>query len=259
MAQIHIPVKKGLFRYENEYKCARYSVAAYVTIKSSKNGLRNCLIIRFILMIYDKCWRSHLPLSRGAVGGVIMADQKLELLRMLKGKSVKRYHFSLQEDGNKEVTSLTNSAVRKPIHLKRVGADLILSYTQVKDKKKRTTRTFKSEVKTSGSNVAIIVKDLVTNRVISKNSFPSPTPHDHPGDTGFETLQQCIQDFRCKHGGELQCEANRTCKTQFAALTCCLNNGNCFSVHLVFHPNSLRCQILSNVPQLEGLVLSQAP
>jgi hypothetical protein len=210
------------------------------------------------MMIYDKYRRSHLPLFRDAVGGVIMADQKQELLRTLKGKNIKRYHFSLQEDENKVVASLTNSVVRKPIHLKR-ASDLILSYTQVKDKKKRTTRIFKSEVKTSGSNVTIIVRDLISNRVISKYSFPSPTPHDHPGDTGFETLQQCIQDFRCKHGGELQCEANRTCKTQFAALTCCLNNGNCFSVHLVFHPNSLRCQILSNVPQLEGLVLSQAP
>jgi hypothetical protein len=174
---------------------------------------------------------------------------------MLKGRYVKGYHFSLQEDENKVVASLTNSAVRKPIDLNRSGADLILGYTQVKDKKKRTTRTFKSEVKTDGSSVAIIVRDLATNRVISKDSFPSPIRHDHPGDTGFETLEQCIQDFRCKHGGELQCEANRTCKTQFAALTCCLNNGNCFSVHLVFPPNSLRCQILSNVLPLEGLVL----
>ena len=182
-----------------------------------------------------------------------MADQKQELLRVLKGKNVKGYHFSLQEDENKVVALLINSAVRKPIDLNRVGADLILGYTQVKDKKKRTTRTFKSEVKTNGSSVAIIVRDLVTNRVISKNSFPLPTPHDG---TVFETLEQCMQDFRCKHGGELQCEANRTCKTQFTALTCCLNNGNCFSVHLVFHPNSLLCQILSNVPPLEGLVLS---
>lgn len=184
-----------------------------------------------------------------------MADQKQELLRTLKGKNIKGYHFSLQEDENKVVASLTNSAVRKPIDLNKAGAGLILSYTQVTDKKKRTTRRFKSEVETKGFNVVIIVRDLVTNRVISKNSFPSPTSHD---DTGFETLEQCIQDFRCKHGGELQCEANRTCKPQFAALICCLNNGNCFSVHLVFHPNSLRCQILSNVPPLEGLVLSRA-
>ena len=186
-----------------------------------------------------------------------MVDQKQELSRALKVKNVKGYHFSLQEDENKIIASLTNSAVRKPINLNKAGTDLILSYSQVKDKKKRTTRAFKSQVKTDGSSVAIIVRDLVTNRVISKNPFPSPTPHDHDGDTGFETLEQCIQDFRCKHGGELQCEANRTCKTQFAALICCLNNGNCFSVHLVFHPNTLRCQILSNVPQLEGLVLAR--
>ena len=183
-----------------------------------------------------------------------MADQKKEILRMLKGKNLKGYNFSLQEDESKVVTSLTNSAVRKPIDLNKAGPDLVLSYTQVKDKKKKTTRTFKSEVKTDGSNVAIIVRDLVTNRVISKNSFPPPTSHN---DTGFETLEQCIQDFRCKHGGELQCEANRTCKDQYAALICCLKNGNCFSVHLVFHPNTLRCQILSNVPPLEGLVLSR--
>jgi hypothetical protein len=207
------------------------------------------------MMIYDKCWRSHQPLSRITIWGVVMADQKQALLRMLKSRYIKGYHFSLQEDENKVVASLTNSAVRKPIDLNRAGADLILGYTQVKDKKKRTTQTFKSEVKTDGSSVAIIVRDLATNRVISKNSFPSPTPHDHPGDTGFETLEQCIQDFRCKHGGELQCEANRTCKTQYAAITCCLNNGNCYSVHLVFLPNTLRCQILSNVQQLEGLVL----
>ncbi len=140
-----------------------------------------------------------------------MADQKQDLLRLLKGKNIKGYHFGLQEDENKIITSLTNSAVRKPIDLNKAGPSLILRYTQVKDKKKKTTRTFKSEVKTDGPNVAIIVRDLVTNRVISKKSFPSPIPHQ----TGHQTLEQCIQDFRCMHGGELQCEANRTCKDPF--------------------------------------------
>jgi hypothetical protein len=78
-----------------------------------------------------------------------MVDQKQELLRMLKGKDVKGYYFSLQEDRDRVVASLINSAVRKPIDLNRAGVDLI--YTQVKDKKKRTTRTFKSEVKTNGA------------------------------------------------------------------------------------------------------------
>jgi hypothetical protein len=70
-------------------------------------------------MTYDKCGCSYLPMSRVAVGGVIMADQKQELLRMLKGKNAKGYHFSLQEDENKVVASLTNIAVRKPIDLNR--------------------------------------------------------------------------------------------------------------------------------------------
>ena len=68
-----------------------------------------------------------------------MSDQKQELLRMLKGKKLKGYQFSLQEDENKVVASLTNSAVRKPIDLNRAGPGLILSYTRVKDKKKKTT------------------------------------------------------------------------------------------------------------------------
>jgi hypothetical protein len=184
-----------------------------------------------------------------------MADQKQELLRKLKGENIKGFHFSLQEDEDKVVSSLTNTALRRPIDLKRAGADLILCYNQVKDKKKKTIRIFKSEVNTKGTSVAIIVRDLVTKRVISKHTFPSPTGHDHSGGTRFRTLEQCIQDFRCKHGGELQCEANRTCRIQFAGLICCLTNGNCFSVHLVFRPTSLRCQILSNVPPLEGLFL----
>ncbi|HEY7227780.1 MAG TPA: hypothetical protein VH481_06615 [Nitrososphaeraceae archaeon] len=116
---------------------------------------------------------------------------------MPKGKTVKGYNFSLQEDENKVVTSLTNSAVGKPVDLNKAANGLVLSYTQVKDKKKKTTRTFKSEVKIESSSVAIILRNLVTNKVISKNSFPSPTSHDK---TGHETLEQCIQDFRCKHG-----------------------------------------------------------
>ena len=193
-------------------------------------------------------------LSSIDIGETIMADQKQELLRTLKVKNLRGYHFSLKEDGNQVVASLTNSAVQNLINLDRAGKGLILSYTKVKDKKKKTTRTFKSEVKTDGSSVTILVRDLITNRIVSKNLFPPPTMHH---DSDFQTLEQCIQDFRCKHGGELQCEANRTCKPQFAALTCCLKDGTCYSVHLVFHPTSLRCQILSNVPVLEGLVLSQ--
>jgi hypothetical protein len=116
-----------------------------------------------------------------------MVDHKQALLHMLKGKKVKGYHLNLQEDENKIVASLTNSAVRKLIDLDGIDV-VILRYIQMKDKKKRTTRMFKSEVDTNGSNVAIIVRDLGTNRAINKYSFPSPTPYYHPGSKGFKTL-----------------------------------------------------------------------
>jgi hypothetical protein len=61
-----------------------------------------------------------------------MADRKQELLRMLKGKTVKGYNFSLQEDENKVVTSLTNSAVRKPIDLNKAANVLVISNTKLK-------------------------------------------------------------------------------------------------------------------------------
>jgi len=186
-----------------------------------------------------------------------MANEKQEMLGKLKGINVKGYYFSLQEDENKVVAMMTNSAVRKLINLNRAGTDLILCYAKVKDKKKRTTRVSRSEVSITGSTVSIIVKDLITNKVISKYPFTSPSRHDHDGRTKFKTLEKCIEDFRCKHGGELLWEANRTCKPQFVGIICCLTNGNCFSVHLVFPPTSLRCQILSNVPPLEGLYLSR--
>ena len=186
-----------------------------------------------------------------------MANEKQELLGKLKGIKVKDFLFSLQEDDNKIVAMMTNSAVRKLINLNRAGTNLILCYTKVKDKKKRTTQIFKTEVNTIGSAVSLFVRDLITNKVISKYPFPSPSEHNHAGEPKFKTLEQCVEDFRCKHGGELLWEANRTCKPQFAGLICCLSNGNCFSVHLVFPPTSLRCQILSNVPPLEGLYLSR--
>ena len=64
-----------------------------------------------------------------------------------------------------------------------------------------------------------------------------------------------MADFNCENKGAFLCEANRTCQPQFAALTCCLTNGQAFSVHLVVPPTRLRCLIA--LPDLEGLVLSR--
>ena len=184
-----------------------------------------------------------------------MTDQIQKLLRKLKGKNVKGYYLGLQEDENNIVASLSNGILNKPAHLDKLNDNLVLGYVQVTNKKKRTIRTFQCEVIKDDTTVAITIRDLGTGRLLSKNLFPSPTRHDHR--TQFKTIEECIRDFQCMQGGQLQCEANRTCKNQYVSMICCLKNGFCFSVHLVFRPTSARCQILSIVPHLEGLVVSK--
>ena len=71
-----------------------------------------------------------------------MTDQKQELMRMLNGKKLKGYHISLQEDENRVVASLTNSAVRKPIDLNKTGAALTISYTPSKGQEKENDTNF---------------------------------------------------------------------------------------------------------------------
>jgi hypothetical protein len=185
------------------------------------------------------------------------SDPKEELTRSLKGANVQGYIFETREDDAQAVASLTNPAVRSLIRLEPGTNSVVLSYTSVKDKKSNATKTYKSEVNRAGEALSILVTDFATGEVVSKDPFPVATPHDPAGGPKFDTLEACIADFNCKHRGELQCEANRTCKNQFAALTCCLNNGQCFSVHLIIRPTSLRCQIIGNIPDLEGIVLAR--
>jgi hypothetical protein len=181
-----------------------------------------------------------------------------ELSRSLKGANVDGYIFATEEDDAQVTSSLTNSAVRNLIKLDSGTTNLALRYTSVKDKKANTTRTYKTEVTKAGNALTLQVTDIATGEVVSKNTFPAPQPHN----TGaapptFDTLEDCIKDFNCKFRGALQCEADRTCRDQFAALTCCLKNGQCFSVHLIIKPIPFRCSLTGTTANLEGLVVSQ--
>lgn len=182
------------------------------------------------------------------------SDPKAELLKSLKGASVTGFDFSTREDDATAVASFTNSAVRALITLDKDANGVVLQYASVKDKKANTTRTYKTEVLRNGTALTLRVSDIATNEVVSKDAFPTATLHEGPK---FNTLEECLKDFDCKHRGELQCEANRTCKDQYAAIICCLTNGQCFSVHFIIRPNSLRCRFNDLIPNLEGLVLRQ--
>jgi hypothetical protein len=188
-------------------------------------------------------------------------DAREDLISSLKGANVEGFNFGTEENETQTISSLTNSAVRQLVTLDGGTTNLVLRYTSVKDKKTNITRTSKAEIVKSGKELTLQVTDIANGEVIFKQRFPVPEPHQPSDATGgpptFDTLEACINDFNCTRRGTLQCEANRTCQDQYAALTCCLKNGQCFSVHLIIRPTTLKCTLTSVIPNLEGFVFSQ--
>lgn len=183
------------------------------------------------------------------------SDPKSELANSLKGVDVSGFEFSTREDDAIGFAAFTNRAVRDLITLEKGTNNVVLQYARIKDKKANTTKTYKTEVVRKDTRISVRVTDFDTNAVISDDDTEPPPPPPRGGD--FNTLEECLADFNCKHRGEVQCAANRTCKTQIVGIMCCLTNGQCISVHLVIKPNSLKCSLLEigQVPDLEGIVL----
>jgi hypothetical protein len=173
----------------------------------------------------------------------ITTNAREDLVRALGNTNLSGFDFESTENDAQLITSFTNSNVKSVIRLEGGTNSVVLKYTGVKDKGKNTSTTYKTELSRSGNTLAMLVTDLASGAIVSRDTFPPPTSHDPVGPT-FDSLEDCINDFDCKRKGALQCEANRTCKDQFAALTCCLKNGECYSVHLIIRPTRILCQLL---------------
>lgn len=185
------------------------------------------------------------------------SDPKAELTTALKGADVSAFDFERTENDTQIVSSFTNRSLKNVVTVQPGQNNIVLKYTSVKDKGRNSAQVTKTELTRADNALAIVVTDFNTGAAISKDTFPPPQPHNPSGPT-FDSLQACIDDFNCKHRGELLCEANRTCKDQFAALTCCLKSGQCFSVHLIIRPTRPLCQLINSAVNFEGFVLEQA-
>jgi hypothetical protein len=187
-----------------------------------------------------------------------IADSRADLIRSLKGADVRGYLFSLNEGEKQTTSALTNKAVQDVITLGKKDTGVVLRYTRVDDKNTNTSKTYKSEITKQNGSLALVVTELATGTVIETASFPVAGPACEPAGQ-FDSINACIDEFNCMNRGPFQCEANRSCKPQFAALTCCLKNGSTISVHLIIQPVIGRwCLLQSLIPELAGgLVLSQ--
>jgi hypothetical protein len=177
-----------------------------------------------------------------------------DLAQSLRGANLDGFEFATEEAGDEDVSSFTNRVVRNLIRLDGGDANLVLRYTRISTRSSKTARTYRTEITKKGAGLTLSVIDIGTNEVVTKETFPAPTSrHEGP----FDSLEACLKDFDCVNRGPLQCEANRTCKDQYAALTCCLTSGECYSVHLVIKPTRFPCLLLQTVPDLEGVVFLQ--
>jgi hypothetical protein len=215
----------------------------------------SCLAALFALLLVASC-NPQSNQTPPAPSPIPQSDPKAELTSALKGADVSAFDFERKEDDTQVVSSFTNRNLKNVVRLEPGTNNVVLKYTSIRDKGKNTTQISKTELTRSDNALAIVVTDFNTGAAISKDTFPTATPHEPTGPT-FDSLEACIEDFNCKHRGELLCEANRTCKDQYAALTCCLKNGQCFSVHLIIRPTRLLCRLIDVIPNFDSFVLSK--
>lgn len=200
--------------------------------------------------------RLSMTLAVLALGAVFLcgrpvsaADPKGDLIALLKGANVDGYLFSMSEEPAATLSSLTDKNFYGVYSLPSGDANLVLRYSSVQDNTTQRTGVYKSEIVQKGTVLTLLVTDLVNNKPILKQALPAAGPSCLP-EGQFSSLSACVERFKCLNGGNLTCKANTTCQPQFAALTCCLTNGQIYSVHMVFPPTSLFCLIRAQIPDI---------
>jgi len=185
---------------------------------------------------------------------------KNELFSSIENEKVEEFYYSSEENNEQIVASLTNKTVMKPINFEKNTANLILKYTLVKEKKSNTKKVYKTEIIKKNKDLELLVTDLSSNKLVSKTKLSKPQPHNSHDDTNTsESIDDCISDFyNSETACILQSRANQTCENQFAALFCCLDNNDCYWVHLIIKPTTWKCKFgVAFIPNIAVYVTNE--
>lgn len=166
-------------------------------------------------------------------------DAREELVRSLKGQDVNGYLFATKEEADRVTTTLTNPAIANPVKLDSSNS-LVIGYASVKDKKTNATQILKAEIVRIDNGTRLRATDMNANRQVIDELF---NPRLCPGQPVFNNLDECFDDFNCKVKPELECEANKSCKTLFFDVDCCLKDGTRLEALVIIKPTRLRCLI----------------
>lgn len=173
-------------------------------------------------------------------------NDKEDLINAIEGNDLGGFYYSVEEDENQVVASFTNSDIENVIIMDYNTNLVDLKYTLIKEKKSNTKNYYKSEIVKTNGRLSLIITDIYADSIVMSKDFPDLGLGQNDSiisSPNHKTLQECIEEFNCTRSPALQCEANRTCKDQFASITCCLSDGQCFSVHFVISPTTFKCRI----------------
>lgn len=170
-----------------------------------------------------------------------ISDVRAELSRAIGDAYTAGFHYSFREARDHTRASLINPAVGDILALAEDTPSLVLNYSTVRNAE-GGAQTSKSELLRTPDGVVIRHTDVATGKLLAEVDLPAASEHDD--DHVFDTLQECIAAFQeSEVQAQFQAEANKTCRTQYPHLHCCLRNGNCFSVVLIVRPTSWKCLV----------------
>jgi hypothetical protein len=173
-------------------------------------------------------------------------DSKQELLNTFKDEKIEgKFNFETSENDSLTRVAFKNKSVGKELTISAKDTNVVLGYFMEKGKNADKSTPYRSELIKRDTVIYIEITDAAKN-VIDKVTLPAPEKRLGDSTTtpplgGFNSINDCINDFNCKQRGALQCQANRTCKPAYAAIVCCLTSGQCFSIHFIIMPTRPAC------------------
>ncbi len=164
------------------------------------------------------------------------------------------FAFQAMEDGDQLTTIYKNKAIGKQVEMNEDGTLILGLYTEKKSAEEALV-VYQTRLVRKGSNLALEITDLANN-VINRQDRPIPPIDDfETPPVGYDSFEDCLDDFYCNEFPALQCEANETCETIITGKLCCLKDGTCAWFDFIhIKPTDPKCKFIINVLEPPVLV-----
>lgn len=153
------------------------------------------------------------------------------------------FQFEAIENDSSLAVVFKNKDIGKQVEIGSRDTSIILGLFSERVKGAEYGAILKSTLIRSDSRIYVEVSDMVEDKIIHTVELPAPTDDFEPfPGGGYDSFQECLEEFMCQNSSKYQCLANEKCENVFAGVLCCLENGSCaWFDFIIFRPNNPRC------------------